>query len=103
MDRYLQTFVDRLTKQNKRSLSHFKDDLSLFYGTDDFVGHLGDLGSDAVSRSTVTRPKKNKHIMGITEIGNVRNYEMILIIAVRSLITNINVNGLSCESISHDI
>ena len=79
MNKYLQTFSDHLTKQNKRSLSYLKDDLSLFYGTDEFVGHLRDRGSDAVSRSTVTRPKKDKQITDITEIGSVRNYKVILI------------------------
>ena len=80
MSKYLQAFTDHLTMQNKRSMSYLKDNLSHFYGTDDFVGHLGDLGSDAVSRSTVPSTKKNKQIMGITEIGKVRNYEMNLII-----------------------
>ena len=80
MNKYLQVFTDRLTKQNRRSLSYLRDELSSFYGTNDFVGHLGDLGSDAVSRSTVPSTKKDKQIMSITEIGKVRNYEMILII-----------------------
>ena len=61
-------------------MSYLRDELSSFYGTNDFVGHLGGLGSDAVSRSTVPITKRNKQVMSITEIGKVRNYEMTLII-----------------------
>ena len=68
---YLQTFGTRLVEQNKRSLSFLKRDLSSFYGMDDFVGHLRNLGNDAVQRSTVDGGNRYKTIMSIAEVGKV--------------------------------
>ena len=72
---YLQTFGNRLIEQNKRSLSFLKRDLSLFYGMDDFVGHLKSLGNGAVERSTVDGSARYKKIMSIAEVGNVSNLQ----------------------------
>ena len=71
MNNYLQMFGDQLFEQNKRSLLYLKSGLSSFYGKDDFIGHLGSLGSDAIQRSTINEQRTTTHITGITEVGNV--------------------------------
>ena len=76
MKEYLRTFGDRIFEQNKRSLSYLKRGLSSFYGMDDFVDHLGRLGSNAVKRSTVNGRRRTSHIAGITQVGNVSYFSI---------------------------
>ena len=77
MKDYLRAFGDHLAMQNKKSLSHLKRELSSFYGTNDFLSHLKDLGSKALSKSTINGPQRTKEITSIVEVGNVSDCNII--------------------------
>ena len=71
MNDYLQTFSNRLAKQNKRSLTYLRNELSSFYGTENFVDHLREVGSNAISRSTISGAKRSKQINTLADVGKV--------------------------------
>ena len=56
-----------------------KRGLSSFYGKDDFIGQLRDLGNDAVRRSSINRNNRGEHNMSIAEVGNVSSFQRISI------------------------
>ena len=71
MNNYLQTFMDRLENQNKRSLSYLRNHLSSFYGTQDFVRQFNEVGTKAFTRSNIDGAKRDKHILALNDVGQV--------------------------------
>ena len=63
--------MDQLSKQNRRSLSYLRSELTAFYGRENFINHLGNLGSDALGRSKVTGSSKEKQVMRLKDVGKV--------------------------------
>ena len=90
MKGYLRAFGDHLAMQNKKSLPHLKHWLSSFYGTDNFLSHLRDIGSKALSRSTVNRRKQNEEITSIADVGNVsdcnKNFHGVILIRLLNIV-----------------
>ena len=78
MNDYLQTFRDHLASQNKRSFSYLNRGLSSFYEKEDFMSYLGNLGSDAVRRSTVNGGIVDEQIKDIAEVEKVSSFCMLL-------------------------
>ena len=74
--------MEHLTKQNKRSLSFLRSELLSFYGMENFVDHLKEVGSKAIARSNINRTKRDKQIADITEIGKVIGYLSNIIIMI---------------------
>ena len=71
MNDYLNTFAGRLSEHNKRGLTFFKDDLSAYYGEQDFFGALHELGHTAYTRSNVPAVHKDKHNHDFKKVGKV--------------------------------
>ena len=75
MNSYLEAFKDHLTEQNMKSISYMRNDLSAFYGRENFIDHLANLGSDAVRRSAVTGAGEENQILGLAQVGRVSAYQ----------------------------
>eukprot|EP00112_Aurelia_sp_Birch-Aquarium-sp1_P001545 Seg1167.1 transcript_id=Seg1167.1/GoldUCD/mRNA.D3Y31 product="hypothetical protein" protein_id=Seg1167.1/GoldUCD/D3Y31 len=69
MNDYLNTFSGRLSEHNKRSLTFFKDDLSSYYGQQDFFDALHEVGHNAYTRSNVPTTHKEKHNHDFKKVG----------------------------------
>ena len=77
MGYYLDMFNKNLDKQSERSLYYLRNELASFYGMMNFVEHLGDISSKAVSRSKIHGARKRNQLQAISYVGKVRIYRYL--------------------------
>ena len=73
MGNYLDMFKRSLDTQSEKNVLYLRNELASFYGMMNFVEHLDDVGSKAVSRSRIHGAKKRKQILAISNVGKVGN------------------------------
>ena len=71
MKDYLKTFSSQLSQQNTNSLSFYRNELSSFYGKNDFFDALHEIGHTAYKRSNVRTAKKEQHATDFGQTGKV--------------------------------
>ena len=71
MNDYLKTFSGKLSQQNTDSLSFYRNELSSFYGKNDFFDTLHEIGHTAYKRSNVRTAKKEQHVTDFGQTGQV--------------------------------
>ena len=58
---YLETFSNRLSEHNKRGLVFMRNELASFYGNQNFVDSLHEIGHNSFTRSNIPEQRKEKH------------------------------------------
>ena len=71
MGHYLDMFRRNLDSQSKKSIFYLRSELKSFYGMMNFVEHLDDIGSKAVSRSRIPAAMKKQQLLAISYVGKV--------------------------------
>ena len=73
MGKYLDMFKSNLDTQSEKNVLYLRNELASFYGMNNFVDHLDNIGSKAVSRSQIHGARKKKQMLAISNVGKVGN------------------------------